>query len=91
MKYILMLLLVLTMGTGCSYESKEMVELEVQLIDLRDKSFFVAGEICAQCRDIKEHPENYKQGAWDKIKDTCEHYKDYETFKEAYGAGRIRE
>lgn len=65
---------------GCSNTSG----LAKQSQLLERQSYFMAGEICNRCEQIRENPENYKDGAWDRAKGLCEDYKDFETFNKAY-------
>ena len=92
MKYISMalLILVLGLGTGCNRGDSYEHQLN-KLIASTGELYFNAGYICAVCEDMKHHPENFKDGAVEKMKDKCAQFKDFETFHKISKEGTLHE
>lgn len=66
---------------------KQVTELNPQTEKLQMQAGFLAGWNNCRCQDIKDHPQNFKPGAWNRLKDMCEKFKDFETFYELYNNG----
>jgi hypothetical protein len=94
MKYVSMalLILVLGLGTGCNYINAEKeTSLLHDILSTNSQLYFNAGYICAMCEQMKEHPENFKDGTTEKMKDKCPQFKDFETFHKLLQEGNIHE
>lgn len=88
MKYIMIVLMVLMVTTGCTNNFKSDLD---NLTNSTNKLYFNAGYICATCEEIKRNPENFKDGTLEKQAETCKQFKDFETFNKIYKEGMFHE